>query len=134
MNPQATRRTSTELRAAQARRRQEAERPPETFTWQDALGFLAVAAAWVALVACIYAWITLPESWPLWSAALAPIAWGKPDRIAGRMVCESIERTMPHTPWRWERRHGFSHSAACAFAWLFIAFLFLSVAALAAAK
>ena len=134
MNPQATRRTADELRILQASRRTRGipQPPAEPFDWVDAAGFAVIAIAWVIFVACLACWWLGIDSWAVW--ALAPIAWGKPDRIAGRMVCESIERTMPHTPWRWERPHGWTHGAACAGAWLLIAFLLIGFAALAAAK
>lgn len=133
MKPQAVRRTTEELLAAQrARRIRRQESQPEPFDWADAAGFATIGLVWLIFVACVIGWWLGADSLAIW--ALAPIAWGKPDRLMGRAVCESIERTMPHTPWRWERRHGFSHGAACALSWLVVGFLLFSVAALAAAK
>jgi hypothetical protein len=53
-----------------------------------------------------------PAAWPSrcnWPTPepLRPIPWGKPDRILGFMVCRSVERSMPATPWQWEARRAY---------------------------
>lgn len=60
--------------------------------------------------------------WPA-PAALRPVEWGKPDPILAAMVCRSLDRTMPATPWEWRpSRGGWLHSrAGAAVGWLIVA-------------
>lgn len=68
-------------------------RDRETFHWIDAACFLLMSLAWLVFVACVAGWLLGVDSWAIW--AVAPIAWGKPDRVLARGVCDSVERVTP---------------------------------------
>lgn len=135
MQPQAIRRPQWAIKARRAfiawrinRYLDSLRRPDPPRTARDVLAFLVIAAFWLLAVICVLGLLAGIDRWPVWGAALAVIPWGKPDRVAGRMVCESIERTMPHAPWRWERKHAGWHVAhGCA--WCLVAVVALTVLA-----
>lgn len=53
--------------------------------------------------------------WPA-PAALRPIEWGQPDPVLAAMVCRSLDRAMPATPWEWSApRTAWLHSRAGTF-------------------
>lgn len=61
--------------------------------WSDVGCFLLMSLAWVVFAACLLGWFLGVDSWAIW--AVAPIAWGKPDRVLARGVCDSVERVTP---------------------------------------